>query len=320
MSDALLDRLVEDVTAKGYSIFGFHGTGEPLLRKDLEEIIVRFGSHWIGSLTTNGVLLTEKRLQHLLKVGLNHLYISLDTLNPDLYARTRGGKIDRVIGHIQQAGAAAPEVLIQVGLMNHKEQEINESVKQDFAAAFGESPNIQMHVYECGNMPSAAEDWTRFQGHRVPSCSAPAHFLTILCSGKVALCCADQDGKHILGDVATQSIEEIWYHRKNQETFRAIGLGVQGCPEVCMGCVLKRPTRSLKEVDEILYGPYEALVRKARSLAENQDIPEALKLYSQAYDRMPGNTELRQEMMALEKQSGEKVDNYMIQYTEGTSF
>ena len=55
--------------------------GEPLLRKDLEEIgaeIYRRGFPW--GIVTNGTTLTEKRLQSLLHAGLRSVTVSLDGL------------------------------------------------------------------------------------------------------------------------------------------------------------------------------------------------------------------------------------------------
>ena len=47
--------------------------------------------------------------------------------------------------------------------------------------------------------------------------------LSIMASGKVALCCMDGEGKHVIGDVRTQSVLEIYnspgYRKMRQFTF-----------------------------------------------------------------------------------------------------
>jgi len=67
--------------------------GEPLLRKNLEELIERL-SRISGledlSLTTNGYFLLEKA-ETLKKAGLKRLNISLDTLNPEKFSKITGG-------------------------------------------------------------------------------------------------------------------------------------------------------------------------------------------------------------------------------------
>ncbi|HVD91108.1 MAG TPA: SPASM domain-containing protein, partial [Vicinamibacterales bacterium] len=56
--------------------------------------------------------------------------------------------------------------------------------------------------------------------------------------GRVSLCCADFDGRTILGDVNGASIEEIW----NGEPYReARRLHLEsGGPDVCQSCDLPR--------------------------------------------------------------------------------
>lgn len=56
--------------------------GEPLIRKDLPEIISTFSKLGISTrLQTNALMLTEKKLDDLIKSGLGDITISLDTLD-----------------------------------------------------------------------------------------------------------------------------------------------------------------------------------------------------------------------------------------------
>jgi MoaA/NifB/PqqE/SkfB family radical SAM enzyme len=64
--------------------------GEPLLRKDLEEVISVFSKDMSVSVITNGILLTKERADSLVQAGVNIIVLSLDTLNPDIYKELRG--------------------------------------------------------------------------------------------------------------------------------------------------------------------------------------------------------------------------------------
>ncbi len=56
--------------------------GEPLLRKDIVEIVNIFSNLGMSTrLQTNGLLLTEEKLNKLIKAGLNDITISIDTLD-----------------------------------------------------------------------------------------------------------------------------------------------------------------------------------------------------------------------------------------------
>jgi MoaA/NifB/PqqE/SkfB family radical SAM enzyme len=65
--------------------------GEPLLRKDLDDIILSLGPKKRHiKLQTNGVLLTRERIRQLKNAGLNAVSISLDSMDPEEYASFRG--------------------------------------------------------------------------------------------------------------------------------------------------------------------------------------------------------------------------------------
>jgi len=64
--------------------------GEPLLRKDLEEIAASFDDRSCLMLNTTGSGLTEKRAGALKKAGLFAIGVSLDSLDPEEHDRKRG--------------------------------------------------------------------------------------------------------------------------------------------------------------------------------------------------------------------------------------
>jgi MoaA/NifB/PqqE/SkfB family radical SAM enzyme len=72
----------------------FHFTlsgGEPLLRSDICELIAYAASAGCyASLITNGLLLTDRRIDSLINAGLEHLTISLNGINADTHNFTRG--------------------------------------------------------------------------------------------------------------------------------------------------------------------------------------------------------------------------------------
>ena len=102
-----IETLVGVLTSLGVDKVRLTG-GEPLLRRDLPELIHRLaGRPAIRDLamTTNGVLLAPQAAA-LRDAGLHRLTVSLDSLRPDRFQRlTRFDELDRVLDGI---GAAAP--------------------------------------------------------------------------------------------------------------------------------------------------------------------------------------------------------------------
>ena len=103
-----IDRLAGLFVAAGVDKIRLTG-GEPLVRKDVEQLIERLGALpglRTLALTTNGLLL-PKKLARLQAAGVNLLNISLDTLRPDRFTFiTRRPGFDLVMQAIDQAVAA----------------------------------------------------------------------------------------------------------------------------------------------------------------------------------------------------------------------
>jgi GTP 3',8-cyclase len=100
-------QIVSQAAAYGIKEIRLTG-GEPLVRKDLAsliELIAAIPGIEDISLTTNGVLLLEQ-VERLAQAGLKRINISLDTLNPEKFARiTRGGRLERVLESLEKAQA-----------------------------------------------------------------------------------------------------------------------------------------------------------------------------------------------------------------------
>jgi cyclic pyranopterin phosphate synthase len=117
LSLAELDRLAAAFIRKGVRRLRLTG-GEPLVRKDVMDLIgglSRFladGALDELTLTTNGNRLAE-HAEALARFGVRRVNVSLDSLEPETYARiTRGGKVERVLAGIDSALTAGLEVKI----------------------------------------------------------------------------------------------------------------------------------------------------------------------------------------------------------------
>ncbi len=115
--------------------------GEPLVRRGIVDLVRRLGRH-LGSdldeltLTSNGSQLAGMAAD-LAAAGVRRINISLDTLDPEAFARiTRWGRLDKVLAGIEAASAAGLHVkLNMVALAGVNEAQIEPMLA--FAAAGG---------------------------------------------------------------------------------------------------------------------------------------------------------------------------------------
>ena len=105
-----IERLVDVFTALGVDKVRLTG-GEPLLRRDLTDLIRRLAARPAIrdlAMTSNGVLLAAQAAA-LRDAGLHRLTVSLDTLRPDRFrSLTRFDELDRVLDGIATAAPLFP--------------------------------------------------------------------------------------------------------------------------------------------------------------------------------------------------------------------
>jgi MoaA/NifB/PqqE/SkfB family radical SAM enzyme len=288
----LVEKVVDECAGDdNLRINWLHGVGEPLLWKRLEEAVrlIRSRNAGLGSFATNGTLLYEDRVRALLDAGLSRIYVSIDTLDPDVYKATRGGNLAKVVENIQNMiRIVPPDFEIKIALMNHRDHRITPEVGERFAELFGRGRNVFLNGVVNGLIPGATEDY-RIAETEMENCFAPRSYLLINKDGIAGLCCRDQDQLHRLGDVTQRSIRDIWYDLANQTTFRNIALGVDECPSVCTEkCELRKPRNRFTVLVPIGYTlPYEDGKALLADLLDRDELMKAAELAKALLIRHP---------------------------------
>jgi len=114
--------------------------GEPLVRKNLQQLIAML-SQIEGitdlALTTNGQLLKEKAVT-LKAAGLHRVNVSLDTIDPALYAQiTRGGMLQLTLAGIRAAQTAGLNPVKINCVIDDEHQEPHKEAMRQFALKEG---------------------------------------------------------------------------------------------------------------------------------------------------------------------------------------
>jgi cyclic pyranopterin phosphate synthase len=140
--------------------------GEPLLRKDIVEIVTAVVTSDVKevSITTNGTLLA-KIATELADAGLSRVNISLDTLDPHVYAKITGTpKLDRVLEGIDAALDAGlrPVKLNMLVLRGINDGEVERVM--DYALNRG----AILQILELLRTPDTAEIYERFHANLEP--------------------------------------------------------------------------------------------------------------------------------------------------------
>lgn len=221
-------------------LIAFWNFGEPLLNEDLFEMIrVADRKRIISAITTNGVLLDERKASLLVGSGLDYIAISLDAGRPETYRKYRPeGKFETVVSGIeflsrerrrQQRGNPFIEVTCLVMRDNEMELDILKAIAMRSGADKVSFKKVSFVKDTMAFDPSSfLPSDPRFLSsvHKKPSnkaryksfCRIPWEHMVINADGTVVPCCQDFGNLEPMGNLATDSLENIW----NGENFQKI--------------------------------------------------------------------------------------------------
>src|SRR5262245_8943697 len=209
MSMDLYRKVVDECAALGITHVRVHNYGEPFLDKQLVEKVRYAKERGIAEvgMISNGSLITEDIARGMIQAGLDAINISVDAGGKETFERTRVHlKYDAVMENIRtlhrlrgEHGARRPRLILSFVRQGNSADE--EAFIQEWSRIAD-----KIHVTDLHNWAGTL--------NRQSDVAFPCYRLwlmfTVLWDGRVSLCCADFDGRHILGDLRTQSIVDIW--------------------------------------------------------------------------------------------------------------
>jgi hypothetical protein len=237
MTFELFAKIVDECAALGITHIRMHNYGEAFVDRRLVEK-VRYakqkGIKEVGAIS-NGSLLTEPVVRGMIDAGLDAINISVDASGKEVFESTRIGlKYDKVIANIErlvrlraEAGQRRPKLILSFVRQN------NDADEQAFIEHWKKVAD-KIHVTDLHNWAGTLH---KESDVNYP-CYRPWLTFTVLWDGRVSLCCADFDGRVVLGDLNTSSIQDIW----NAEPYRKVRREhlESGGPDICRACDLPR--------------------------------------------------------------------------------
>jgi radical SAM protein with 4Fe4S-binding SPASM domain len=148
----LLDRLVEDAAPRTVTLIG----GEPLLSDSFTDVARALSKRGVKvGLSTNGQLLDRGQVENLLRVGIGHFELSLDTLDRALYGKLTGGNLDDAIRAISALRSCEADCTLSVVLTRPVLPGLADLF--GFAFAFGVKSVSLLRPVDCAGSPLASD-------------------------------------------------------------------------------------------------------------------------------------------------------------------
>jgi radical SAM protein with 4Fe4S-binding SPASM domain len=233
----LFKKVVDECAALGITHVRVHNYGEPFLDRQLVDKVRYAKERGIAEvgMISNGSLITEEIAQGMIDAGLDAINISVDASGKEVFESTRLNlNYDDVIRNIETlvrlrkaSGKVRPKLILSFVRQDNSVDE------QRFIDHWRQVAD-KIHITDLHNWAGTlnATSNVTFPCYRM------WQTFTVLWDGRVSLCCADFDGRHILGDLRTQSIAQVWnspayldVRRQHLES---------GGPEICRSCDLPK--------------------------------------------------------------------------------
>lgn len=223
MDQALFEKIIDDCTQFPLESIEPFLNGEPFVNPKIMDRMELIRSRLPKAklrVYSNGYALTPKRVDELCSLGIDHLYISLNTLNPDKYKAIMGFKLERTLENVMYMTDASrrQKVARKITLRMTRMDDTPLSEQEEFRS-FCDSRGVRCFIVGLFN----------YKGDIHSSLPVPKYAcehitrLDILSNGKVTLCCMDQEGEYPLGDVTQQSVLQVFQgeaSRRYQEMHR----------------------------------------------------------------------------------------------------
>lgn len=224
----LFERIVDGLAEfeKPIKVLRLYKDGEPFLNKHLARMVAyakQSGVVEYVDTTTNGSLMTPERLGPVLEAGLDKINISVDGMSREQYRRFTGFDFDfdRFVDTVKwlDANKGTCEVAIKI-----PGDLVNEAERRQFLDTFGDYCD---RIF----IENFAPCWPEFDveahtGVKItqgiyqqpvrPTDTCPYIFysLSVNADGLVSACFLDWGRKLLIGDLARQSVKEVWHSQQ----------------------------------------------------------------------------------------------------------
>jgi molybdenum cofactor biosynthesis enzyme MoaA len=203
----------------------FHLMGEPLLHPEFESYLNICGSLGLRvELTTNGILLDEKRAEALMNPVLTQINFSLQSYESNFPDRDNTDYLQRIFRFTERALLERPDLYIYYRLWNEgslgardSNDRIIEKIREGLKAEIKPTQDIQrqktVHIKGRAYLHRDVRfDWPH-PSLPVRSTTGFCHGLSsqigILADGTVVPCCLDKEGVINLGNCASSRLTQI---------------------------------------------------------------------------------------------------------------
>ncbi len=222
MSFELYKKIIDELAGhKPLALIPFM-RGESMLHRKFVEMLEYAKSKDIGpiQIATNASMMKKEIAMALVDLEIDFVSFSIDSIDPETYASIRvNGKLDKVLANIdyfcyyrEKKKSRFPEVQVSVVKTGRNQDQVDDFVRH-WQGKVDRIRVFEQHTSD-GNFGSIGALKDKFKFDKRLPCHKVFNEISIYWNGEIALCCHDWDRKKSIGNVAENSIAQIWKNKR----------------------------------------------------------------------------------------------------------
>jgi len=246
----LFKKAVDEIAEYGSAV-RFIGLSEPFLHPQIIEAMEYVKSKGLLlHITTNASVINTGHIERILDLGLDSIIFSMQGLTKQEYSFMRGcADYDTVVSNIKKlhsmrAGSLKPYMKMTTTITERDDAGGIELFKQEHSKYCDE---VQITGTTC--FTRIEKDYAKRGIHeklgiKQPKrlekirCRAPYYELLVNANGRVSPCCSDSDEVFVIGDIALQSLRQMWDSQLLKAIRKVLDEGKTSLLSNCINCVI----------------------------------------------------------------------------------
>ncbi|MEI6127609.1 MAG: SPASM domain-containing protein [Pseudomonadota bacterium] len=216
-------------------IITLHHFGDPLLHPDLVQFINYAGAKGLKTkISTVGVALTEKLIDALTESALTVLKFSFWGVNEQEFQEYQKASYQRTIKNINRFLEKNQKVRVVIELLSDGTHDMTRMEYYNQWKNFLQVKRVSNWTGDDLKVIQSTGDTRVLTNAPCGKCWTSE--LKILWNGDVVPCCADYDGKAVIGNIRQQNIMDIWHGEKMNTLRQMHAEGRRAAVELCRFC------------------------------------------------------------------------------------
>jgi len=236
-----------------------HLWGEPMLNKEIINMIKYASQFCAVNISTNGTLLSKEKSEQLILSGVRDLIVSIDGVSQNIYEKYRvGGEVEKAFAALSDLVQfnikydAKVNIMPQFIVFKHNQDEIEDF--KEICNSLGLTPTFKAPYIRTDDSNFQMSDFKEYQRHyykteeslktAMMDCVNPKEVFTVNVDGTSIICCHDYDKFTDFGNLFENDVLEIW----NSPIYRDYrwkilsGETPSFCMEKCMSYMMETET------------------------------------------------------------------------------